>query len=135
MSMQTKLRVVNDIIVIDLSGRITLGEGSVSLRNEIQEVLTKGNKHILLNLGDISYIDSSGLGELISAHTSAKNRGREVKLLNLTRKVRDLMEIVKLSTVFDIFDEEASAIASFQHRDRSSEPEAKPDLGYFSHAD
>jgi anti-sigma B factor antagonist len=135
MSMQTKLREVNDVIVIDLSGRITLGEGSVSLRDQIQDVLTKENKQILLNLGGVSYIDSSGLGELISAHTSAKNRGREVKLLNLTKKVRDLMEIVKLSTVFDIFDEEASAIASFQHRDRSSEPEAKPDLGYFSHAD
>jgi anti-sigma B factor antagonist len=94
MSMQTKLREINEVIIIDLSGRIKLWEGSASLRNQIQAVLAKGKKQSLLNLGDISYVDSSGLGELISAHTSAKNCGGEVKLLNLTRKVRDLMEIV-----------------------------------------
>jgi anti-sigma B factor antagonist len=102
---------------MELSGRITLGDGSVALRNQIREELAKGNKQILLNLGAVSYMDSSGLGELISAYTSAKNRGGEVKLLNLTRKVRDLMEIVKLYTVFDIYEDEASAIASFTNED------------------
>jgi anti-sigma B factor antagonist len=115
MSMQTKVHEINGVIVIDLSGRITLGDGSVLLRDQIREELAKGNKQILLNLADVSYMDSSGLGELISAYTSVKNRGGEVKLLKLTRRVRDLMEIVKLYTVFDIYDDEASALASFPH--------------------
>jgi anti-sigma B factor antagonist len=113
MSMQTKMHEVNGVIVIELSGRITLGDGSVLLRDQIREELAKGKEQILLNLADVSYMDSSGLGELISAYTSVKNRGGEVKLLNLTRRVRDLTEIVKLYTVFDIYDDEASAVASF----------------------
>jgi anti-sigma B factor antagonist len=117
MSMQTKVHEINGVIVIDLSGRITLGDGSVLLRDQIREELAKGNKQILLNLADVSYMDSSGLGELISAYTSVKNRGGEVKLLKLTRRVRDLMEIVKLYTVFDIYDDEASGIASFTNED------------------
>jgi anti-sigma B factor antagonist len=116
MSMQTKIHEANGVIVMDLSGRITLGDGSVLLRDQIREQLEKGNKQILLNVGGVSYMDSSGLGELISVYTSAKNRGGEVKLLNLTRRVRDLMEIVKLYTVFDIYDDEASALASFPHK-------------------
>jgi anti-sigma B factor antagonist len=115
MSMQTKIHEANGVIVMDLSGWITLGDGSVLLRDQIREQLEKGNKQILLNVGGVSYMDSSGLGELISVYTSAKNRGGEVKLLNLTRRVRDLMEIVKLYTVFDIYDDEASALASFPH--------------------
>ncbi len=114
--MQIKMREKNGVVIMDLSGRITVGEGSVSLRERTREELGKGRKQILLNLGDISYIDSSGLGELISAYASARNHGGEVKLLNLTKRVRDLMEIVKLYTVFDIYDDEASAIASFQDR-------------------
>lgn len=117
MSMQTTVHEINGVIVIDLSGRITLGDGSVLLRDQIREELAKGNKQILLNLADVSYMDSSGLGELISAYTSVKNRGGEVKLLKLTRRVRDLMEIVKLYTVFDIYDDEASGIASFTNED------------------
>ena len=113
MSIKQKTRQVNEVMIIDLSGRITVGDGSVVLRDRIREEVAKGRKHILLNLGDVSYIDSSGLGELISAFTSVKKGGGELKLLNLTRKVRDLMEIVKLYTVFDIYDDEASAIASF----------------------
>lgn len=113
--MQIKEREMNGVVVMDLSGRITLGEGSVSLRERIREELAKGRKQILLNLGGISYIDSSGLGELISAYASARNQGGEVKLLNVTKRVQDLMEIVKLYTVFDIYDDQAPAIASFQH--------------------
>jgi anti-sigma B factor antagonist len=113
MNMQAKIREVNGVIVMDLSGRITLGEGSVLLRDNIRGELAKGRQKILLNLGGISYMDSSGLGELISAYTSVKNRGGELKLLNLTKKVDDLMEITKLSIVFDTYNDERSAIASF----------------------
>ena len=80
----------------------------------MRDLLSKGQKHILLNLGDVNYIDSSGIGELVSAFTTAKNQGGELKLLNLTRKVHDLLQITKLYTVFDVKDDEASAIASFK---------------------
>jgi anti-sigma B factor antagonist len=107
-------REVDGVIVLDLSGRITLGEGSVQLRDAIRGLISKGSKNILLNLGDVNYIDSSGLGELVSAFTTAKNQQAEVKLLNLTKKVHDLLQLTKLYTVFDIKDDEASAIASFK---------------------
>jgi len=98
---------------MDLSGRITLGEGSVMLRDQIRELLGKGEKKILLNLGDVTYIDSSGIGELVSAFTTVRNQGGELKLLNLTKKVHDLLQITKLYTVFDVKDDEASAIRAF----------------------
>jgi len=107
-------REVDGVTVLDLGGRITLGEGSVQLREAIRELIGKGIKNILLNLGNVNYIDSSGLGELVSAFTTAKNQGAEVKLLNLTKKVHDLLQLTKLYTVFDIKDDEASAIASFK---------------------
>jgi anti-sigma B factor antagonist len=107
-------REVDGVTVLDLGGRITLGEGSVQLREAIRDLIGKGTKNILLNLGDVNYIDSSGLGELVSAFTSTKNQGAEVKLLNLTKKVHDLLQLTKLYTVFDIKDDEASAIASFK---------------------
>ncbi len=113
MSMKVATRQVDGITILDLSGRITLGEGSVVLRDAVHDVLAKGSKHILLNLGDITYIDSSGIGELVSAFTSVRNAGGELKLLNLTKKVHDLLQITKLYTVFDIKDDEASAIAAF----------------------
>jgi anti-sigma B factor antagonist len=113
MSMKVQTRQVDGVTVLDLSGRITLGEGSVTLRDAIRDVMAKGSKSILLNLGDVNYIDSSGIGELVSAFTSVKNSGGELKLLNLTKKVQDLLQITKLYTVFDIKDDEASAIASF----------------------
>jgi anti-sigma B factor antagonist len=91
-----------------------LGEGSVQLRDAIRGLISKGSKNILLNLGDVNYIDSSGLGDLVSAFTTAKNQQAEVKLLNLTKKVHDLLQLTKLYTVFDIKDDEASAIASFK---------------------
>jgi len=113
MSVKEQIHQVNNVLVIALSGRITVGDGSVVLRDRIRTELAEGRKHILLDLGEVSYIDSSGLGELISAFTSMKRSGGKLKLLNLTRKVRDLMEIVKLYTVFDIYDDEAFALASF----------------------
>ena len=113
MSMKASTRQVDGITIVDLSGRITLGEGSVVLRDTIKDLLGKGQKKILLNLGDVSYIDSSGIGELVSAFTSVRNQGGELKLLNLTKKVHDLLQITKLYTVFDVKDDEATAISSF----------------------
>ena len=113
MSMKVATRQVDGITILDLSGRITLGEGSVTLRDAVHDVVAKGSKHILLNLENISYIDSSGIGELVSAFTSVKNSGGELKLLNLTKKVHDLLQITKLYTVFDIKDDEATAVAAF----------------------
>lgn len=113
MSMKASTRQLDGITVVDFSGRITLGEGSVVLRDTIRDLLSKGSKKILLNLGDVTYIDSSGIGELVSAYTTVRNGGGELKLLNLTKKVHDLLQITKLYTVFDIKDDEAAAIASF----------------------
>ncbi len=113
MSMKASTRQVDGVTIVDLSGRITLGEGSVVLRDTIKDLLGKGQKKILLNLGDVSYIDSSGIGELVSAFTSVRNQGGELKLLNLTKKVHDLLQITKLYTVFDVKDDEAGAIAAF----------------------
>jgi anti-sigma B factor antagonist len=113
MALTIASREVDGVTVLDLSGRITLGEGSVQLRDAIRGLISKGQKNILLNLADVNYIDSSGLGELVSAFTTAKNQQAEVKLLKLTKKVHDLLQLTKLYTVFDIKDDEAEAIASF----------------------
>ncbi len=115
MSMKASTRQVDGITIVDLSGRITLGEGSVVLRDTVKDLLGKGQKRILLNLGDVSYIDSSGIGELVSAFTSVRNQGGELKLLHLTKKVHDLLQITKLYTVFDVKDDEAVAIGAFNH--------------------
>jgi anti-sigma B factor antagonist len=112
--MKATIRQVDSVIVIDVSGRITLGEGCAQLRELIRDQLSKGNKQILLNLADVTYIDSSGIGELVSAFTAVSNQGGQLKLLNLTKKVHDLLQITKLYTVFDIHDDEAKGIASFQ---------------------
>ena len=104
---------VDGITVLDLSGRITLGEGSVQLRDAVRDLVSKGQKNIVLNLGDVSYMDSSGVGELVTAFTTVKNQGGELKLVNLTKKIEDLMTITKLVTVFDIHEDEAKAIAAF----------------------
>jgi anti-sigma B factor antagonist len=113
MALTIASREVNGVVILDLSGRITLGEGSVQLREAIRGLIGKGEKKILVNMGNVDYIDSSGLGELVSAYTTAKNQQAEVKLLKLTRKVHDLLQLTKLYTVFDIKDDEAAAIASF----------------------
>jgi anti-sigma B factor antagonist len=112
-SLKITTRQVDGITIVDCSGRITLGEGSVTVRDNVRELLSKGNKKILLNLGDVSYIDSSGIGELVSAFTTVRNQGGELKLLNLTKKVHDLLQITKLYTVFDVKEDEATAIKSF----------------------
>jgi len=112
-SMKVSTRLVDGIVILDLSGRITLGEGSVQLRDAIRDLVAQGQKNILLNLGDVNYIDSSGIGELVSAFTTVRNQGGDLKLLNLTKKVHDLLQITKLYTVFDVKDDEASAVASF----------------------
>ena len=114
MSMKATIRQVDSVTVVDISGRITLGEGCAQLRELIRGQLTKGNKRVLINLADVTYIDSSGIGELVSAYTAVTNQGGELKLLKLTQKVHDLLQITKLYTVFDVHDDEAEAVGSFE---------------------
>lgn len=113
MSLKMSNREVNGVIIIDLSGQLTMGEACAAIRDEVRDQTGQGFKKILLNLANISYIDSAGLGELTAAFTSVRNRGGELKLLNLTKRVHDLMQITKLYTVFDVHDDEKKAIASF----------------------
>jgi len=112
--MEASTRQFQDVIVVDLMGQIKLGEGSSVLRDTVKDLLAKGHKKILLNLGEVTYIDSGGIGELISAFTSTRNQGGELKLLKLTKKIRDLLQITKLYTVFDVRDDEAEALAAFE---------------------
>jgi anti-sigma B factor antagonist len=113
MSVKLSTRQVGDITVVDASGRITLGDGASVFRDTIRDLANSGQKKLLLNLGDISYIDSSGIGELVSGFTTVTNQGGQVKLLNLTKRVQDLLQITKLYTVFEVFDDEAKAVRSF----------------------
>ena len=113
MALTVKNRHVGNVEVLDLSGRITLGESAGALRDELRSLLAQGHKSILLNLGSVSYIDSAGLGELVGAYTTATNQGATVKLLNVQGKMKDLLQITKLHTVFPAFDDEKTAIASF----------------------
>jgi len=113
-SMKAMVRQVDSVTVVDVSGRITLGEACKELREVIRGELGKGHKNLLLNLGDVTYIDSSGIGELVSAFTAVSNQGGQLKLLHLTKKVHDLLQITKLYTVFDVRDDEAEAISSFK---------------------
>jgi anti-sigma B factor antagonist len=109
----TTTRQVGGVTIVDISGRIVLGEESSVLRDLVCELLGKGHKQILLNLGEVHYIDSSGLGQLVSAFTSVRKHEGELKLLNLTNKVHDLMQITRLYTVFDIMEDETVAVKSF----------------------
>ena len=113
MSVTLNTRQVGDVTVVDCAGRITLGEGSSSLRDKIRDLSAGGSRKIVLNLGDVSYIDSSGIGELVSSFTTVSNSGGSLKLLNLTKRVKDLLQITKLYTVFEVFEDEASALRSF----------------------
>ena len=113
MALRATYRDAGPVTVVDLSGRITLGDGSALLRKTIRGLLQDGRSKILLNLADVDYIDSSGIGELVSAFTAVKNQSGELKLLQLTKKVRDLLQITKLYTVFDIYSDENTAIGSF----------------------
>jgi anti-sigma B factor antagonist len=99
---------------VDLSGRITLGEASVAVRGVINDLMGKGNNKILLNLADVNYIDSSGIGVLVSGFTTVRSKGGELKLVNITKRIRDLLQITKLYSLFDIKDDEATAVASFR---------------------
>lgn len=107
-------REVGPITIVDLSGRIALGEGSALLRKTVRDLLDGGKNRILLNLGDVNYIDSSGIGELVSGFTAVRNRSGELKLLNLTKKVNDLLQLTKLFTVFDVYSDEGTAVSSFR---------------------
>lgn len=102
-----------DVVLVDVGGKITLGDGSVAIREAVKKLVADGNKSIVLNLGEVTYIDSSGIGELVSAFTTVSNNGGNLKLLNLTKRVQDLLQITKLYTVFEVFNDEASAVASF----------------------
>ena len=113
MDLITTTREVGGVTIADLTGRIVLGEESAHLRHLVSELLSQGHKKILLNLADVTYIDSSGLGNLINALAQARKQGGELKLLNLSPKVQDVMQITKLYTVFDILDDEAAAVRSF----------------------
>jgi anti-sigma B factor antagonist len=111
--MTIETREKDGVTFLDLTGKITLGDGSVVLREGVRNEIALGKQRIVINLAGVSYIDSSGLGELISAFTAAKNRGITLKLLNLTKRIHELMQITKLYTVFDVFDDEGAAIKSF----------------------
>jgi anti-sigma B factor antagonist len=101
------------VTVIDVAGRITLGEGSSALRETLRELVAKNQNKILLNLADVTYIDSSGIGELVSGYTTVTNTGGSLKLLNLNKRVKDLLQITKLYTVFEVHEDEAAAIRSY----------------------
>jgi anti-sigma B factor antagonist len=110
--MQNTTRQVGDVTVLDISGRITLGEGNVMLREIVRELIDKGNRKIVLNLGEVQYVDSSGLGELVKTHTTVRNRSGQLRLVNLNKRIHDLLQMTRLAAVFDIEPDEASAIKS-----------------------
>ena len=114
--MQTSTRQIDEVVVLDISGRITLGQGNLMLREIVRDLADKGNKRIVLNLGEVNYVDSSGLGELVKTLTTIRNKGGEMKLANINKRVLNLLEMTRLSAVFDIHQDEASALASFRHQ-------------------
>jgi anti-sigma B factor antagonist len=113
MDMRTSSRQVGGVTIVDVSGRIELGAESAAVRDLVRDLLSQGHKHILLNLADVIYIDSSGLGSLVSAAASVRKQGGELKLIHLTDKVVDVMQVTRLYTVFDITNDEAAAVKSF----------------------
>jgi anti-sigma B factor antagonist len=113
MNMTASIRQLGGVTIVDISGRIQLGEESAALRGLVSDLLSKGYKKILFSLGDVNYIDSSGLGHLVSAFTSVRKQGGELKLLNLTKNVHNVMQMTRLYTVFDIMENEAAAVNSF----------------------
>jgi anti-sigma B factor antagonist len=112
-SVKMTTRQVGDVTVVDAAGRITLGDGATTFRDTVRDLAAAGHKKILLNLAEVSYIDSSGIGEMVSAFTTVTNQGGQMKLLNLTKRVKDLLQITKLYTVFDVDDDEAEAVRKF----------------------
>jgi len=113
LSVKLTTRQVGDVTVIDAAGRITLGEGASIFRDTVRDLAAKGDKKLLLNLSEVSYIDSSGIGEMVSGFTTVTNHGGQLKLLGLSKRVKDLLQITKLYTVFEVFDDEATAVRSF----------------------
>ena len=112
--MYASIRKIGDIQIVDWKGKITLGEETMAVRNTVRDIVTGGGKKLILNLGEDNYIDSSGVGELVSTYTSVTNSGGQLKLLSLTKKIRELLAITKLLTVFDVYDDEQAAISSFK---------------------
>ncbi len=113
MSLKAAVRRVGDVSIVDLAGRITLGEGSGLVRSTIKDLVNAGQKHIVVNLKEVGYIDSAGLGELVGSYASVTNMGGNIKLLNPQSKVHDLLQVTKLYTVFVAFDDENEALRSF----------------------
>lgn len=107
-------RQAGDITILDMDGKVTIGEGSVALRTTIRRLLGEGKKKIVLNLGSVGYVDSSGIGEFVSSFTAVNKENGSLKLLNLTQKIQDLLAITKLLTVFDVFENEGEALSSFK---------------------
>jgi len=114
MSLNVKTRKVDSIVIVDMSGRLTIGEPVLLLRETLRVHVNDGARHFVLNLGDVSYIDSSGLGELVSAYTTVRNKQGDVKLLNLTAKAKDLLQMTKLLTVFDVYEDEGKAVSALK---------------------
>jgi anti-sigma B factor antagonist len=108
------LRRLDDVVILDVSGRITLGDGTVTLREALQKLLDAGERKFIMNLEDVDYIDSAGLGELVTAFTVVRAHGGQLKLLKLTHRIHDLLQITKLLTVFDAFESETEAIKSLR---------------------
>jgi len=111
--MKIDTRTVGEVHILDCSGKITLGEGTMAIRNTVREMLKGGGKKIILNLSEVNYIDSSGIGELVSTFTTVTNAGGQLKLLNLTKKIQELLAITKLLTVFSVYQNEQDAVSSF----------------------
>ena len=114
MQLEIRERAVSDVTILEMTGKITIGEGSVQLRDAVSRLLDASRNRIILNLGGVTYMDSSGIGELVSRFTTTKNSGGKLKLLNLTKKIKDLLMITKLLTVFEIYEDEQTALESFQ---------------------
>jgi anti-sigma B factor antagonist len=111
--MKIATRTVGDVQIMDCSGKITLGEGTMAVRNTVREALKQGNKNLVLNLAEVNYIDSSGIGELVSSFTTVTNQGGKLKLLHLTKKIQELLAITKLLTVFQVYEDENKVVSSF----------------------
>jgi anti-sigma B factor antagonist len=116
--MQIEERNVGDVKVLDLKGKITLGEGDELLKDKVNSLLNQGLKKIVLNLADVPYVDSAGLGEIVRTYTTVSRQGGSLKLLNLTKRITDLLSITKLLTVFETFDNENDAVRSFSQSAR-----------------
>jgi anti-sigma B factor antagonist len=114
MGIKTSTRQINDVVIVDTIGELRLGEGTDVMRNLVRDLTAQGYKHILLNLRDVRHIDSAGVGELMSCYTSVRNQGGQLKLMNLSKNVHNLLQITKLYTIFEVVDDESAAVASFR---------------------